>query len=181
MNFGDRLQILRRFRDEVQVRTEAGVTGWVSQSDVLSSDFWKKTQDLEAEASKLPVEARGHTHVISNMHIDPARDSPRIRQLNKDVPVDLIERRVAAISSISNSAAPADAPAQTAPSPVDQTAGWTVRSVAKRKTGGSFARTFRTKARRQDGCWDGSLISTCPIRCVITPARQRCESWRGSN
>src|SRR5579864_6720282 len=104
-NFGDRLQILSRFGDEAQVRTEAGVTGWVSQSDLLSSDFWKKTQDLEVEASKLPVEARGHTHVISNMHMDPARDSPRIRQLNKDVPVDLIERQVAPVSSPSNSPA----------------------------------------------------------------------------
>ena len=83
VNFGDRLQILGRFGDEVQVRTEAGITGWVGESDLLSSDFWKKTQDLEAEASKLPIEARGHTHVISNMHMDPARDSPRIRQLKR--------------------------------------------------------------------------------------------------
>ena len=123
VNFGDRLQILSRFGDEVQVRTESGVTGWVSQGDLLSSDFWKKTQDLEAEASKLPIEARGHTRVISNMRMDPSRDSPRIRQLNKDVPVDMIERRVAAVSSPPNSAVPADVPpAQTAPSPVDQTA-----------------------------------------------------------
>ena len=123
VNFGDRLQILSRFGDEVQVRTESGVTGWVSHGDLLSSDFWKKTQDLEAEASKLPIEARGHTRVISNMRMDPSRDSPRIRQLNKDVPVDLIERQVAAVSSPQNSAVPADAsPAQTAPSPVDQTA-----------------------------------------------------------
>ena len=103
------------------MRTPAGVTGWVSQTDLLSADFWKKTQELEVEASKLPVEARGHTHVISNLHMDPARDSPRIRQLNKDVPVDLIERQVAAVSSPSTPAAvPADAPAPTAPTPVDQ-------------------------------------------------------------
>ena len=121
VSFGDRLQILSRSGDEVQVRTETGATGWVNQSDLLSSDFWKKTQDLEVEASKLPVEARGHTHVISNMHMDPARDSPRIRQLNKDVPVDLIERRVAAVSSASNSVAQADSSPLTAPSPVDQT------------------------------------------------------------
>jgi hypothetical protein len=121
VGFGDQLQILDRFGDDVQVRTPAGVTGWVSQTDLLSADFWKKTQELEVEASKLPVEARGHTHVISNLHMDPARDSPRIRQLNKDVPVDLIERQVAAVSSPSTpAAAPADAPAPTAPTPVDQ-------------------------------------------------------------
>lgn len=122
IGFGDQVQILGRFGDDVHVRTSTGVTGWVSQGDLLSSEFWKKTQALEADASKRPVEARGHTHVISNLHMDPARDSPRIRQLNKDVPVDLIERKVSAVSSTSTSgAAPAEASAPVAPTPVDQT------------------------------------------------------------
>jgi hypothetical protein len=121
VNFGDRLQVLDRFGDEVQVRTGAGVTGWVSNDDLLSADFWKKTQDLEAEAGKLPVEARGHTHVLSNLHMDPGRDSPRIRQLNKDVPVDLIERQVAAVPGPPGAAVtPVGALAQTSASPDDQ-------------------------------------------------------------
>ena len=53
VNFGDRLQVLDRFGDEVEVRTVAGVTGWVSRDDLLSADFWKKAQDLEAEAKQV--------------------------------------------------------------------------------------------------------------------------------
>ena len=109
LNFGDSLQVLDRFEDEVEVRTSAGVNGWVSKDDLLSADFWKSMQDLETETSKLPVEARGHTHVLSNLHLTAGRDSPRIRQLSKDVPVDLIERQVAAVPAPSGSAAPASA------------------------------------------------------------------------
>ena len=112
LNFGDPVQILDEFEDQAQVRTAAGVTGWVSKDDLLSADFWKKMQDLDAASSKLPVEARGHTHVLSNLRLDPGRESPRIRQLNKDVPVDLIERQVAAVPGPSGSAVqpPAAAP-----------------------------------------------------------------------
>jgi hypothetical protein len=122
LNFGDPVQIIDEFEDQVQVRTAAGVTGWVSKDDLLSSDFWKKMQDLDAASSKLPVEARGHTHVLSNLRLDPGRESPRIRQLNKDVPVDLIERQVAAVPIPPGSAVqpPATAPADASASPDDQ-------------------------------------------------------------
>ncbi len=91
--YGDRLDVLSRFGDQVQVRTPAGITGWASENDLLTAEFWQKAKDLDASASSLPVEARGHTHVRTNLHFEPGRDAPKIRQLNKDVPVDLLERR----------------------------------------------------------------------------------------
>jgi hypothetical protein len=120
LNFGDPVQILDEFEDQAQVRTAAGIIGWVSKDDLLSADFWKKMQDLDAASSKLPVEARGHTHVLSNLRLDPGRESPRIRQLNKGIPVDLIERKVAAVPSPSGSAAQPPAAADAPPSPDDQ-------------------------------------------------------------
>jgi hypothetical protein len=92
-NFGDRLDLISRYGDQAQVRTAAGITGWVSESDLLTAEFWQKTKDLDTRIVTLPVEARGHTRVRSNLHLDPGRDTPRIRQLNKDVPIDLFERR----------------------------------------------------------------------------------------
>lgn len=123
LNFGDSLQVLDRFEDQVEVRTSEGVNGWVSKDDLLSADFWKSMQDLETETSKLPVEARGHTHVLSNLHLTAGRDSPRIRQLNKAVPVDLIERQVGAVPMPSGSVAPSSdaAPTQAPAPPDDQT------------------------------------------------------------
>jgi hypothetical protein len=108
VNFGDRLDVLNRFDDQVQVRTAAGVTGWASGRDLLSPEFWRKTKDLEAKAAMLPIEARGHTRVLSNLHLEPGRDSPRIRQLDKDVPLELFEREAVEVPAVAEGAASAD-------------------------------------------------------------------------
>jgi hypothetical protein len=59
--------------------------------------MWQKAKDLESETVTLPVEARGHTRALANLHIAASRESPRIRQLSKMVPVDLFERKVVAV------------------------------------------------------------------------------------
>lgn len=93
VNFGDRVDVINRYGEQVQVRTAAGITGWVNEHDLLTAEFWQKAKDLNAGTSTLPVEARGHTRVLSNMHLEPGRDAPRIRQVNKNAAVDLYERR----------------------------------------------------------------------------------------
>jgi len=93
--YGDRLDVLGRFEDQVQVQTANGSVGWINEADLLSADLWQRANDLEAMAAKSPVEARGHTRAISNLHVEAGRESPRIRQLSKGIPVDLFERKVA--------------------------------------------------------------------------------------
>ena len=92
-DFGDRLEILKRFEGQVQVRSTRGIVGWVSERDLISADLWLKAKDLDKAAAAMPVEARGLTKVISNLHLEAGRDSVRIRQLNKGIPLDLLERR----------------------------------------------------------------------------------------
>ena len=106
LNYGDRLDVLERSGEQVKVRTAAGAIGWTSQSDLLSADYWRKAQDLEAETAAAPVEARGRTKVLSNLHLEPGRDAARIRQLSKGVPVEFYARQ------------PLDVPAAAAPAPV---------------------------------------------------------------
>jgi hypothetical protein len=109
-NFGDPLGVVSRFGDQVQVRTSAGVVGWVNDRDLLSADFWQKARALDATTASLPVEARGHTRVLSNLHVDAGRDAQRIRQIGKGVPLDLFERRAESIAvSPSNAAQPQNA------------------------------------------------------------------------
>ena len=86
VSFGERLDVLQRFQDQVKVRTADGVVGWVEERDLLSADAWQRMKDMETKAEGMAVEARGHTRVLSNLHFGPGRDTPRIRQLNKDVP-----------------------------------------------------------------------------------------------
>jgi len=112
-NFGEPLGIMSRFGDQVQVRTATGIVGWVSEHDLLSAEFWQKAKDLDSTTSALPIEAHGHTRVLSNLHLDPGRDSARIRQVNKGVPIELFERRVELVPP--PSASPASSPASSTP------------------------------------------------------------------
>lgn len=134
--YGERLDVLGRSQDQVHVRTVSGTTGWVSEGDLLSADLWQRANDLEAATGKDPVEARGHTHAISNLHVEAGRESPRIRQLNKGVVVELFERRVVEIASAtpaSSSGTPeketaADTAQAPAATPVKKEDWWLVRA-----------------------------------------------------
>ena len=114
VGFGERLEILDHLGDQVKVRTAAGVTGWTSQNDLLSAEFWQKARDLEAKIASEPVEARGHTRVLTNLHTEPGRDAPRVRQLTRAIPVELFERRALDVPPAAAQPAAAAAPAPAA-------------------------------------------------------------------
>jgi hypothetical protein len=107
VNYGDRLEVLARSGDQAQVRTASGASGWVNGDDLLSEEFWQKAENLLASFGRLPVEARGQTRVLSNLHLDPARDSPRVRLLSKGVPLEMFERRPVAVPQPAAAAAAA--------------------------------------------------------------------------
>ena len=107
VKYGERLDVLGRSGDQVRVHAAGGSLGWVDEADLLSADVWQRANDLDAVAAKAPVEARGHTHAISNLHVEAGRETPRLRQLSKGVAVDLFERKV--VEAPTNLAAPAAA------------------------------------------------------------------------
>jgi hypothetical protein len=43
----------------------------------------------------MPVQARGHTKTVSNVRIEPGRNAKRVYQFTRDVPVVVLERKVA--------------------------------------------------------------------------------------
>jgi hypothetical protein len=115
VKYGERLDVLGRTEDQVRVRTADGFIGWTNEADLLTADLWQRANDLEAAAAKAPIEAHGHTQAISNLHVEAGRDTPRIRQLNKGVPVDLFQRRVVEMpTSLVAARAPAVAVEKTA-------------------------------------------------------------------
>jgi hypothetical protein len=76
-----------------------GEVGWVQEHDLLSADLWQMLKELDNKSEDMQVEARGHTRVLTNLHFGPGRDTPRVRQLNKDVPLELLTREPAEIVS----------------------------------------------------------------------------------
>ncbi|MFZ3216262.1 MAG: SH3 domain-containing protein [Candidatus Acidiferrales bacterium] len=115
VSFGNRLDVLQRFQDQVKVRTTDGTVGWIEERDLLSADLWQTLRDLEAKSATMPVEARGHTRVLTNLHLEPGRDAPRVRQLNKDIPLELLTREPMAIASSSDASAEAESAGEPAP------------------------------------------------------------------
>ncbi len=130
LKYGDRLDVLDHFQQQAQVRTTSGLVGWVAESDLLSVDLWQKMRDLEALAAASPVEARGSTRVISNLHVGPGRESPRLRQLAKGLPVELFQRQSVEVpvAATAQSAAHSDDADAAAPPAVKKEDWWLVRA-----------------------------------------------------
>ena len=92
--YGEKLIVLDRYSDWVQVRTSKRRVGWVRQSDLMEPDVWKRLGSLAGEVRAMTVQARGHTAVLSNIRIDPGRTSPRVGQLRENTPVQILGRAV---------------------------------------------------------------------------------------
>lgn len=93
VDYGELLQIEQRFGDQVEVRASNGLEGWTTDGELISSELWQQAKDLNKQTAEETPESRGHTAVISNLHLDPGRDAPRVRQLKKETPIELFERR----------------------------------------------------------------------------------------
>jgi hypothetical protein len=92
VDYGEPLQIEERFGDQVEVRTNSGLVGWTTDDELISTELWQQEKDLNAKTAETTPESRGHTRVLSNLHLEPGRDTPRVRQLKKDIPIDLFQR-----------------------------------------------------------------------------------------
>jgi hypothetical protein len=103
VNFGERLEVLERFQDQVKVRTTAGLTGWIGERELLTSDLWQKARDLDTRTAAMSAMARGHTRVLTNLRIAPGRETPRVRQLSKAIPVALFERQAVEVPTSAKS------------------------------------------------------------------------------
>ena len=44
--YGEKLVVLGRSQDQVQVKTVSGAVGWISEGDLLSADLWQRAADL---------------------------------------------------------------------------------------------------------------------------------------
>ena len=126
VSYGDRLDVLARLQNQVRVRTIGGITGWTTQANLLSAELWRKAEELEKTTASLPVEARGHTGVLTNMRLGPGRQSPRVRQLSKATPVELFERQAVDATPASGGRKQSEAGGE--PAPAKKEDWWLVRA-----------------------------------------------------
>jgi hypothetical protein len=94
LNFGERVDVLQKYADLVNVQTPAGVSGWVEERDLISQDVWQRATALAIQAARMPVQASGRTRAPANLHLDAGRGAPTLVELSRDLPVQMLERRV---------------------------------------------------------------------------------------
>jgi hypothetical protein len=129
LGYGERVEVLGHEGSNVEVRTAKGATGWLDSRLLMSVELWEQAKALLAKAKELPVEARGHTKVVSNLRVEPGRDAPRIRQVLREVPVALVQRRAVRVPA--NSAAGRDDTGASEPSEAKPQDWWLVRAQPK--------------------------------------------------
>jgi hypothetical protein len=99
LGYGEKVSVLGRAGELTQVRAPDGTQGWVDARFLMAPALWTRVGQLLSDARNMPIQAKGHTRTISNVRIDPGRDSPRIFQFGRNAPVFVLRRQVAAVSS----------------------------------------------------------------------------------
>ena len=99
LGYGEKVGVLARAGELTEVRAADGTQGWVDSRMLMAPALWSQVSQLVSSAQGMPVQAKGHTRTISNVHIEPGRDSPRIFQFGRNVPVVVLRRQVAAAPS----------------------------------------------------------------------------------
>jgi hypothetical protein len=107
LSYGERLNVLSRLGDNARVRTAQGLTGWVDQHQLMEPQLWDRVTALVSLTRSMPVQAVGHTKVVSNLRIEPGRDTQRIVQVGRAVPVDVLERKAVDAPAAGDNDAPA--------------------------------------------------------------------------
>jgi hypothetical protein len=96
LGYGEKVNVLARAGDLTEVRASDGTQGWVDSHLLMAPELWSQVGQLVSSAQTMPIQAKGHTRTISNVHIEPSRDSPRIFQFGRNVPLAVLRRQVAA-------------------------------------------------------------------------------------
>lgn len=93
--WGTKLTVLDHYGDSVQVRTGKGIVGWVNEDNLIDPGVWQRLGKLAVRVRRMTTQAPAHARVLSNLRLDPGRTSPRVGQLRRNTPVDVLARGVA--------------------------------------------------------------------------------------
>jgi hypothetical protein len=95
LHYGERVDVMARRNDNVEVRTVGGLIGWVDGRLLMDPALWQRSAKLLEQARAMPVQARGRTKVATNLRVEPGRTEPRLYQFSRGVPVEIVGRAAA--------------------------------------------------------------------------------------
>jgi uncharacterized protein YgiM (DUF1202 family) len=94
LQYGNRVEILKREGTWARVRAGSGNEGWVITKELVPSKSFEGAQKLLRELKERPVQAAGHTVLAANIHLEPERDAPGLGMLPEGQAVQVFDRRV---------------------------------------------------------------------------------------
>ncbi len=145
LHYGDRVDIVARRNDNAKVRTAAGGVGWVETRYLMEPALWQRSAKLLDEARAMPVQARGHTKVATNLRVEPGRTEPRLYQFARGVAVEIVGRAVADWTQV------ADEKESAEPQEAKKEEWYLVRGLATRPPGETASGTADTNTTTQAG------------------------------
>ena len=78
---GEKVVVLDREKRFIQVRTAAGLQGWIEQRYLISQQVFDNFQNLTRDHQNDLPQATGVTRNETNLHIEPGRESDHLYQL----------------------------------------------------------------------------------------------------
>lgn len=137
LHYGDHVEILLRKGEQLKVRSNPGVVGWLEARYLMEPSLWQRSAQLLAQARNMPVQARGRTKVSSNVRVDPGRTAPRLYQFGRGVVLDILGRAVGEMSAAGSEEPAAGAKDSVRADPKKED--WfLVRGVAASSTGSKY-------------------------------------------
>jgi hypothetical protein len=94
LHAGDRVDVLARTAHWSEVRMPHGGTGWVESKNLLDDATYQRGEALLKGLEEYPRQAAGHTSAVTNLHLDPARDSTVLAELAASQPLEIFGRRL---------------------------------------------------------------------------------------
>jgi len=94
LKHGERIEILRRHRVFVKVRTAGGVEGWTDSRLLFGAEQMKDLRWLAAQAAELPSQGAATAYGTLNLHNEPNRQAPSFDQLLEGERVEVVAHRL---------------------------------------------------------------------------------------
>jgi hypothetical protein len=92
---GDKLDITRRHRRSIKVRTAKGVEGWTEEHLLLSAQDINTLRAFENDVKNMPSQGVATSYEPMNVHTQPDRRAPSFITLKENEKFDVIAHRLA--------------------------------------------------------------------------------------
>jgi hypothetical protein len=95
VKLGDKVYVLDHEKRFSLVRTEHGEEGWIADRYLVDGNVYREFDKLATDNAKTPVQAKGTTRNLVNLHVTPGRDTEHLFQLAEGEKVDILKRGTA--------------------------------------------------------------------------------------